>query len=50
MARILNHSVQHSYYFSNGYSIGLIYLKGNEVTPRCQLYRQYFSEKLGLMN
>ncbi|MBD2679040.1 MULTISPECIES: AAA-like domain-containing protein [Nostoc] len=32
------------------HSMGLIYLKGNEATPRCQLYRQYFSEKLGLIN
>lgn len=28
-------------------SMGLVKLSGNEVTPRCHLYRQYFSERLG---
>ncbi|MCC5642177.1 AAA-like domain-containing protein [Nostoc sp. CHAB 5824] len=29
-------------------SMGLVQLSGNEVEPRCQLYRQYFSARLGL--
>jgi hypothetical protein len=29
-------------------SMGLVKLIGNEVEPRCYLYRQYFSERLGL--
>lgn len=28
------------------YSMGLVHLQGNEVTPRCDLYRQYFRERL----
>ena len=28
------------------HSMGLVHLRGNEVTPRCQLYRQYFSDRL----
>lgn len=28
------------------YSMGLVQLQGNEVTPRCDLYRQYFSGRL----
>lgn len=28
------------------HSMGLVHLQGNEVTPRCELYRQYFSEHL----
>ncbi|MBD2499992.1 AAA-like domain-containing protein [Anabaena azotica] len=28
-------------------SMGLVKLTGNEVEPRCYLYRQYFSERLG---
>jgi transcriptional regulator with XRE-family HTH domain len=27
-------------------SMGLVHLQGNEVTPRCDLYRQYFRERL----
>lgn len=29
------------------HSIGLVHLQGNSVTPRCELYRQYFREHLG---
>ena len=29
------------------HSLGLVQLRGNEVTPRFELYRQYFSERLG---
>jgi biotin operon repressor len=29
------------------YSMGLVKLSGNEVMPRCDLYRQYFRERLG---
>lgn len=29
-------------------SLGLVHLQGNEVTPRCDLYRQYFQERLTL--
>ncbi len=28
------------------HSMGLVYLQGNEVTPRCNLYRQYFRVRL----
>ncbi len=28
-------------------SMGLVRLCGNEVTPRCHLYEQYFRERLG---
>jgi hypothetical protein len=28
------------------HSMGLVYLQGNEVTPRCDLYRQYFRLRL----
>ena len=28
------------------HSMGLVYLQGNEVTPRCDLYRQYFRVRL----
>ncbi|NET57077.1 MAG: diguanylate cyclase, partial [Symploca sp. SIO2E6] len=28
------------------YSMGLVHLQGNTVTPSCQLYHQYFSEQL----
>ncbi len=28
------------------HSTGLVHLQGNEVTPRCDLYRQYFRERL----
>ena len=28
------------------HSMGLVHLRGNEITPRCQLYRQYFSDRL----
>lgn len=28
------------------HSLGLVHLQGNEVTPRFELYRQYFSERL----
>lgn len=28
-------------------SMGLVKLQGNELEPRCNLYRQYFSERLG---
>ncbi len=28
------------------HSMGLVHLQGNEVTPRCELYRQYFSVRL----
>jgi hypothetical protein len=28
------------------YSMGLVHLQGNEVTPRCDLYRQYFRDPL----
>ncbi len=31
------------------YSMGLITLQGNEVKPRCHLYRQYFRDRLGDM-
>ncbi len=27
-------------------SMGLVHLQGNDVTPRCNLYRQYFQERL----
>lgn len=30
------------------HSMGLVHLQGNDVIPRCELYRQYFSERLGL--
>ncbi|MDP8963391.1 MAG: AAA-like domain-containing protein [Cyanobacteriota bacterium] len=30
------------------HSMGLVQLQGNEVTPRCDLYRQYFSVRLAL--
>lgn len=29
------------------YSMGLVELQGNRVKPRCNLYRQYFSDRLG---
>ena len=29
------------------HSMGLVHLEGNEVTPRCELYRQYFGARLG---
>jgi hypothetical protein len=28
-------------------SMGIVHLQGNEVIPRCDLYRQYFSDRLG---
>jgi AAA-like domain len=28
-------------------SLGLVILSGNDVKPRCKLYRQYFSDRLG---
>jgi serine/threonine-protein kinase len=28
------------------HSMGLVHLQGNEVTPRCDLYRQYFRVRL----
>lgn len=28
------------------HSMGLVHLRGNEITPRCELYRQYFSDRL----
>lgn len=30
------------------HSVGLVRLQGNEVTPRCDLYRQYFRDRLGV--
>lgn len=30
------------------YSMGLVKLQGNSVMPRCDLYRQYFHQRLGL--
>ena len=27
-------------------SLGLVKLEGNNVVPRCELYRQYFSDRL----
>ncbi|MEM9807021.1 MAG: AAA-like domain-containing protein [Cyanobacteria bacterium P01_D01_bin.56] len=30
------------------HSMGIVHLQGNEVAPRCDLYRQYFRERLGL--
>lgn len=30
------------------YRMGLVYLQGNDVTLRCNLYRQYFGEALGV--
>lgn len=30
------------------YNLGLIHLQGNEVTLRCELYRQYFCDRLSL--
>ena len=30
------------------HSMGLVYLQGNEVTPRCDLYRQYFGDRFGV--
>ncbi|HAG82090.1 MAG TPA: molecular chaperone Tir [Cyanobacteria bacterium UBA12227] len=30
------------------HSMGLVYLRGNEVTPRCDLYRHYFSDRFGV--
>ncbi|NES18531.1 MAG: molecular chaperone Tir, partial [Symploca sp. SIO3E6] len=32
------------------HSMGLVHLQGNEVTLRCQLYREYFQERLRKMN
>jgi len=29
------------------HSMGLVKLQGNEVKPRCNLYRQYFCDRLG---
>ncbi|MBD2232505.1 AAA-like domain-containing protein [Phormidium tenue] len=29
-------------------SMGLVNLQGNDVTPRCELYRQYFKDRLGV--
>ena len=29
------------------HSMGLVHRQGNDVTPRCELYRQYFKERLG---
>jgi hypothetical protein len=28
------------------HSMGLVHLQGNDVTPRCDLYRQYFRDRL----
>jgi hypothetical protein len=28
------------------HSMGLVHLQGNEVSPRCDLYRQYFGDRL----
>jgi hypothetical protein len=28
------------------YSMGLVKISGNDVTPRCNLYRQYFGDRL----
>ncbi|NJO10287.1 MAG: TIR domain-containing protein [Leptolyngbyaceae cyanobacterium SL_1_1] len=30
------------------HSMGLVNLQGNEVTPRCRLYREYFRDRLGV--
>lgn len=30
------------------HSMGLVNLQGNEVSPRCNLYRQYFKDRLGV--
>ncbi|MBD0337369.1 MAG: AAA-like domain-containing protein, partial [Cyanobacteria bacterium Co-bin13] len=30
------------------HSMGLVNLQGNDVTPRCELYRQYFKDRLGV--
>jgi serine/threonine-protein kinase len=30
------------------HSMGLVNLEGNDVTPRCELYRQYFKDRLGV--
>jgi len=30
------------------HSMGLVHLQGNEVTPRCDLYQQYFCDRLAL--
>jgi len=30
------------------HSMGLVHLQGNEVTPRCNLYQQYFRDRLAL--
>ncbi|MFE4108661.1 AAA-like domain-containing protein [Almyronema epifaneia] len=30
------------------HSMGLVNLQGNDVTPRCDLYRQYFRDRLGV--
>lgn len=30
------------------HSMGLVQLQGNDVTPRCNLYRQYFGDRLGV--
>lgn len=30
------------------HSMGLVHLQGNQVTPSCELYRQYFCEQLGV--
>jgi hypothetical protein len=27
--------------------MGLIHLEGNDITPRCDLYRKYFLDRLG---
>ena len=32
------------------HSLGLVQLRGNEVTPRFELYRQYFSDRLAMKN
>lgn len=31
------------------YSMGLVKWQGNQVIPRCQLYRHYFRERLGII-
>jgi len=30
------------------HSMGIVHLQGNEVTPRCDLYRRYFADRLNV--
>ncbi|MEO1623429.1 MAG: AAA-like domain-containing protein, partial [Cyanobacteria bacterium J06632_3] len=30
------------------HSMGIVHFKGNDVIPRCNLYRRYFSDRLNV--